>query len=72
MDLDIDLDERARVDLIELFVEIKDRSLDGVKDKIKQIKGNNGSINVQDEHYGTTPLIAAIDHQSSPEIVKFL
>lgn len=72
MDLDMDLDERARVDLIELFVEIQHRNLDGVKDKIKQIKDNNGSINVQDEHDGTTPLIAAIDHQSSPEIVQFL
>ena len=60
------------MNLIELFVEIKDRNLDGVKDKIKQIKDNNGSINVQDEHCGTTPLIAAIDHKVVLEIVKFL
>lgn len=72
MDLDMDLDERARVDLIELFVEINSNNLDGVKDKIKQIEEHNGNINVQDEHYGTTPLIAAIEYQSSPEIVQFL
>ena len=61
-------EERARVDLLTLLMAINNNDSDGVKRALTDVR----NLNVQDEAYGYTPLIVAINNYTDSSIMSKL